>query len=114
MAILDLDHFKSVNDTYGHPAGDRVLRRFGEIVRGEIRSSDVACRYGGEEFAILFAWEGKPFHATVSAGVSGAEDAREPATLLFRADEAVYRAKDGGRNRVVVWPGPARRKSARR
>jgi diguanylate cyclase (GGDEF)-like protein len=133
VAILDLDHFKSVNDTYGHPAGDRVLRRFGEIVRGEIRSSDVACRYGGEEFAILFAeasavaerirralkreafaWEGKPFHATVSAGVSGAEDAREPATLLFRADEAVYRAKDGGRNRVVVWPGPARRKSARR
>ena len=138
VAILDLDHFKSVNDAHGHPAGDRVLRRFGEIVRGEIRSSDVACRYGGEEFAILFAestaaaasavaerirralkreafdWEGKAFHATVSAGVSGAEDAREPATLLFRADEALYRAKDGGRNRVIVWPGPTRRKSARR
>ena len=138
VAILDLDHFKSINDTYGHPAGDRVLRRFGEIVRGEIRSSDVACRYGGEEFAILFAestaaaasavaerirralkrdafdWEGRSFHATVSAGVAGAEDAREPSTILFRADEALYRAKDGGRNRVVVWPGAPRRRSARR
>ena len=138
VAILDLDHFKGVNDTYGHPAGDRVLRRFGEIVRGEIRSSDVACRYGGEEFAILFAestaaaasavaerirralkreafeWDGRTFQATVSAGVSGPDDAREAATLLFRADEALYRAKDGGRNRVVVWPGAPRRKTARR
>ncbi|HEY7113338.1 MAG TPA: GGDEF domain-containing protein [Thermoanaerobaculia bacterium] len=137
VAILDLDHFKGINDTYGHPAGDRVLSRFGEIVRGEIRSSDVACRYGGEEFAILFAEstaaaasavaervrralkrdafasEGRTFHATVSAGVAGAEDAKEPATLLYRADEALYRAKGGGRNRVVVWPDTARRRSAR-
>jgi diguanylate cyclase (GGDEF)-like protein len=129
VAIFDLDRFKGINDTMGHAAGDRVLRRFGELVRREIRSTDVACRYGGEEFAVLFAestsssasavaerirralrrqefdWEGKDFRATVSAGVAGAEEVGERSQLLFRADQALYRAKDKGRNRVVVWPG---------
>jgi diguanylate cyclase (GGDEF)-like protein len=135
-AILDLDRFKSVNDTLGHAAGDRVLRRFGEIVRREIRSSDVACRYGGEEFAILFAestaaaasavaerirralkrqefeWEGKSFRVTVSAGVAGSEEMRERSELLLRADKALYTAKERGRNRVVVWPGARARRSS--
>ena len=128
VAIFDLDRFKSVNDTLGHAAGDRVLRRFGEIVRREIRSTDVACRYGGEEFAVLFAessapaasavaervrrslrretfeWEGKPFRATVSAGIAGSEQVRERGELLFHADKALYSAKERGRNRVIVWP----------
>ena len=138
VAIFDLDRFKSVNDTFGHAAGDRVLRRFGEIVRREIRTSDVACRYGGEEFAVLFAestaasasavaerirralkrhefeWEGKPFRATVSAGIAGSGETRERAALLFHADKALYAAKEKGRNRVVVWPPPGTRRSARR
>ncbi len=129
VAIFDLDRFKSVNDTFGHAAGDRVLRRFGEIVRREIRSTDVACRYGGEEFAVLFAestsasasavaerirralkresfeWEGKEFRATVSAGIAGSGETEERAQLLFHADKALYAAKEKGRNRVVVWPG---------
>jgi diguanylate cyclase (GGDEF)-like protein len=137
VAIFDLDRFKNVNDTLGHAAGDRVLRRFGEIARGEIRSSDVACRYGGEEFAVLFAestasaasavaerirrtlrrqefeWEGKTFRATVSAGVAGAEETRERAQLLFHADKALYSAKEKGRNRVVVWPATRVPRSSR-
>ncbi len=138
VAIFDLDRFKGINDTMGHAAGDRVLRRFGEIVRKEIRSSDVACRYGGEEFAVLFAestadsasavaerirralrrqefeWEGDTFRATVSAGVAGAEERSERPQLLSHADQALYRAKARGRNRVVVWPGSAGRGRARR
>ncbi|MGH9366754.1 MAG: GGDEF domain-containing protein [Thermoanaerobaculia bacterium] len=127
VAIFDLDRFKSVNDTQGHAAGDRVLRRFGEIVRREIRTSDVGCRYGGEEFAVLFAestasaasavaerirralkrqefeWEGRAFRVTVSAGIAGADERGERGQLLFRADKALYAAKEKGRNRVVVW-----------
>jgi diguanylate cyclase (GGDEF)-like protein len=127
VAIFDLDRFKAVNDSLGHAAGDRVLRRFGEIIHGEIRSSDVACRYGGEEFAVLFAessaaaasavaerirrslkrqefeWEGRDFRVTVSAGIAAAEGSRERTEILFRADKALYRAKQKGRNRVVVW-----------
>jgi diguanylate cyclase (GGDEF)-like protein len=138
VAIFDLDRFKGINDSFGHAAGDRVLRRFGELVRTEIRSTDVACRYGGEEFTVLFAestaaaasavaervrralrrqefeWEGKAFHATVSAGIADAEETRERPQLLFRADQALYRAKEKGRNRVVVWPGGAARGRARR
>jgi diguanylate cyclase (GGDEF)-like protein len=137
VAIFDLDRFKGINDSYGHAAGDRVLRRFGELVRHEIRSTDVACRYGGEEFAVLFAestaasasavaervrralrrqefeWDGRTFRATVSAGVSGAEESRERPQLLFRADQALYRAKEKGRNRVIVWNDASPRRARR-
>ncbi len=137
VAIFDLDRFKTVNDTYGHAAGDRVLRRFGEIVRREIRSTDVACRYGGEEFAVLFAeatadaasavaerirralkrevfeWEGASFRATVSAGIAGSNGASERLDLLFRADKSLYAAKERGRNRVFVW-GSEKAASVRR
>jgi diguanylate cyclase (GGDEF)-like protein len=135
VACFDLDRFKSINDSLGHGAGDRAIRRFGEIVRGAVRGSDVACRYGGEEFAILFpesdasaaaavaervrrALEaqrfemgGRPFRVTVSAGVAQAPDASDRDQLLVRADQALYRAKAGGRNRVRIWspePQPAR------
>lgn len=137
VAIFDLDRFKGINDSLGHAAGDRVLRRFGELVRREIRSSDVACRYGGEEFAVLFAessaaaasavaervrrslrrqefeWEGRDFRVTVSVGVAEAEGATDRSQLLFRADKALYRAKEKGRNRVVVWGSESRAGGAR-
>ena len=129
VALFDLDHFKRVNDTLGHAAGDVAIRRFGEILRAAVRASDVAARYGGEEFAALFpetsarsaqgvaervrrAFEKedfisgrRSFHATVSCGIADASglgpDDRDQ--LLFRADQALYRAKDQGRNRVRLW-----------
>jgi diguanylate cyclase (GGDEF)-like protein len=129
VGLFDLDNFKKLNDTLGHGAGDTAIRRFGEILRAALRSSDIACRYGGEEFAVLFpetaarsalavadrvrcsierepfATEGRPFRVTVSAGVAdttglGAKDRQQ---LLFRADKALYGAKDTGRNRARLW-----------
>ena len=127
LQMLDIDHFKTINDRYGHVAGDRVLMAMGEILRANLRHSDVAARIGGEEFAILLpetslddAWA----HAerirqsatrlsvmngtvslslTVSIGVAelGAGDSSiEP--VLMRADSCLYRAKQEGRNRVCV------------
>ena len=129
VACFDLDHFKRINDTLGHAAGDAAIRRFGEILRAAVRASDVAARYGGEEFAVLFpetparAARGvaervrrslenedfvsgrRAFHATVSCGIADASglgpDDRDQ--LFFRADQALYRAKDEGRNRVRLW-----------
>ncbi len=127
VACFDLDHFKNLNDSLGHAAGDRAIRRFGEIARAAVRTSDVACRHGGEEFAILFPetaggsaravaeriresmaeerfeFEGRPFQITVSAGVAEAPGVVSREQLLFRADRALYTAKEAGRNRVIVW-----------
>jgi diguanylate cyclase (GGDEF)-like protein len=129
VALLDLDHFKRLNDTLGHGAGDMAIRRFGEILRTTVRSSDLACRYGGEEFAVLFpetparaalevadrvrrcverepfASDGQSFRVTVSAGIAdttglGPEDRHQ---VLFRADRALYLSKDTGRNRARLW-----------
>lgn len=129
VACFDLDRFKSLNDSLGHAAGDAAIRRFGEIIRGVIRGSDVACRYGGEEFAVLFPetteeaaravadriresienerfeTAGGPFRITVSAGVAQARGAPDRKALLVRADQALYAAKGSGRNRVVAWSG---------
>jgi diguanylate cyclase (GGDEF)-like protein len=126
IASFDLDRFKALNDSLGHAAGDVAIRRFGEIMREEIRGTDIACRYGGEEFAILFpetpaaaaravaeriraAVEsvrfeaaGRPFRITVSAGVAGADGVPDGKGLLVRADRALYAAKGEGRNRVVL------------
>jgi diguanylate cyclase (GGDEF)-like protein len=129
VALFDLDHFKKINDTLGHGAGDLAIRRFGEILRAAVRASDLACRYGGEEFAVLFpetaarsalgvsdrvrraierepfVSDGQPFRVTVSAGISDTADLAEDERhqLLFRADKALYTAKDEGRNRVRLW-----------
>ncbi len=129
VALFDLDHFKRINDTLGHGAGDLAIRRFGEILRAAVRSSDLACRYGGEEFAVLFPEtsahsaeavakrvcraieretfesEGRAFHVTASAGVADTAELEEDERhqLLFRADQALYAAKDEGRNRVRSW-----------
>lgn len=127
VLMLDLDHFKRINDDYGHAAGDFVLQHFGAIVAANLRQEDRGGRIGGEEFAILlpatdvdhalaFAerlrglvaaaripWLGKELQITVSIGIAGlaAGDA-EPGTALASADRALYAAKHAGRNRVLV------------
>jgi diguanylate cyclase (GGDEF)-like protein len=123
--MLDLDHFKSVNDTYGHAVGDEVLKEIAECCRRELRGVDVVGRYGGEEFAIMLpeidlstafqvaerlrrSVAGKTVDArrsllviTVSIGVSAVEDEDlSVEDVIGRADEALYSAKRGGRNRV--------------
>jgi two-component system cell cycle response regulator len=126
--IMDIDHFKSVNDTHGHDIGDEVLREFAGRISANVRGIDLACRYGGEEFVVVmpdtdtdFAYtvaerlrksvEKMPFaisrdpgklNITISIGIAGSEGNTDSAdALLHRADQALYRAKREGRNRVV-------------
>jgi len=127
--IMDIDHFKAVNDTYGHDSGDEVLRDFAGRISANVRGIDLACRYGGEEFVVVmpdtdmaFAFtvaerlrrsaEETPFaisrephkiSVTISIGIAGSEGNSDTAeALLHRADQALYRAKREGRNRVVA------------
>lgn len=128
IVMLDLDHFKLVNDTYGHEDGDRVLRHVSEVIQAQLREDDVPCRYGGEEFVLLLRGTtgmaarivanrlkanlaAKPIrlgprdelrHVTFSAGVSAADDrnAYNADDIVSRADQGLYRAKRAGRNRV--------------
>jgi diguanylate cyclase (GGDEF)-like protein/PAS domain S-box-containing protein len=128
LFMLDLDRFKQINDTHGHVTGDWVLSRLGEIIRHNIREEDIACRYGGEEFILIFpgisaadaqrkAEElranveqhlvgehmGQPVGGiTISIGVAMHEPGMDRETLLREADRALYRAKKEGRNRVVM------------
>jgi len=125
LVLFDLDHFKRINDTHGHPAGDHVLRMVGAAVRARVRAGDLLARYGGEEFALLLpetdlagarlvaekvraavaglalTHGGERIPVTLSAGVA-ATDGRPPdgAALLRGADEQLYAAKRAGRNRV--------------
>jgi diguanylate cyclase (GGDEF)-like protein len=122
LAMVDLDHFKTVNDTLGHQAGDAALRIVAAILRGHARRSDVVARIGGEELAWLMpetpvaeavtaaerlraaiaaAPVAAPLGLTASVGVTGLREGDPgPEALLARADGALYRAKDLGRNRV--------------
>ena len=128
VLTLDVDFFKSVNDTYGHDAGDRVLQEMAGRIRGSVRAGDLACRTGGEEFVVVLPGTdlqtaervadrirrtvaAKPFlvapgchlPVTASVGVASLSSAQESAEeLLKRADQALYRAKREGRNRVVA------------
>jgi two-component system cell cycle response regulator len=129
LMILDMDHFKMVNDTYGHDVGDQVLKQLAGVISNSIRSSDLAARFGGEEFVVLMPGtrienardvagrmrhriETTPFKVTheigqlmktVSVGMSHLNQMGDSAeSLLKRADEALYRAKNNGRNRVEV------------
>jgi len=130
LLILDVDHFKKFNDTYGHQAGDFVLQKTAEILKTELRGYDIVARYGGEEFvAILprqgkeeasiaaerirstiekekFSFEGNTFHVTVSLGVSAFDPSHKkaikPNILIKQTDVALYKAKETGRNRVIV------------
>jgi diguanylate cyclase (GGDEF)-like protein len=115
VALLDLDHFKAFNDTYGHPAGDAHLRRTAAAWRRELRAIDVLARYGGEEFGVLLpACEpamarevidrvrfATPNGETASAGVVLYDGEESPDALLARADAALYRAKHAGRGVTV-------------
>ncbi|MBN9481639.1 MAG: PleD family two-component system response regulator [Bordetella sp.] len=128
VLVLDIDHFKAVNDSLGHDAGDEVLREFSVRLATNVRAVDLPCRFGGEEFVVVMPGTtledahriaerirrdvgaspfrilgGEPLAITVSVGVAasmGADDT--PASLLKRADEGVYEAKKAGRNRVVA------------
>jgi len=128
LVLLDIDYFKQVNDTHGHVAGDVVLRRFVEVVRGCLRKSDLLTRFGGEEFCIILAGEeegaawcvaeriraaveanpfrvaGESLHVTSSAGVATLPPGGDRGLpwLVGAADEALYAAKRAGRNRVAV------------
>jgi diguanylate cyclase (GGDEF)-like protein len=132
LIMLDIDHFKRVNDLFGHSAGDRVLRSVGQVLRDSCRVYDVAGRYGGEEFCIVLPetkvgnttvvaerirerLEASRFEVgsdsvivTASLGIAGiesveAEGGLSPSTLIDRADQALYSAKHHGRNRVEMW-----------
>jgi len=123
VMIFDIDHFKSINDRFGHPAGDELLKLFSSLVVNNLRISDLSGRIGGEEFAALLpcpleegvlvaervreAFEGSgivceqgPVDTTVSIGVAGGPAGTELEVLLASADTALYQAKRGGRNRV--------------
>lgn len=124
LIIIDLDHFKAVNDCFGHAAGDEVLKEFASLLRDLARAEDLAARWGGEEFIILLphtsceaaaalaeririAFEthcslAAPRLLSASFGVAQLCSGDDDRALLQRADEALYRAKEQGRNRVVV------------
>lgn len=130
LAMIDLDHFKQVNDTYGHMAGDQVLQQLGRMLKSRAREGDVPCRYGGEEFVLLMPgmsmqaalpraeewralFEAQPIRhgqleiaVTMSVGLAAyPETANTADELMQKADEALYRAKNAGRNRVEVARG---------
>ncbi len=130
IAMLDVDHFKDINDKYGHAAGDRVLRTIADRCRSALRKTDVIGRFGGEEFVVLFvetglteaqrvaerllarvaepmsAKDGVPVPVTISAGVVERRHAETLDSMLKVADEALYQAKRDGRNRVVTSDPP--------
>ncbi len=128
LVLADIDHFKSVNDTYGHPVGDQVLKRIARVLKENARKTDLVARYGGEEFAILmeeadvdgavqtaerirehvqrqvFSSETGSFRCTLSLGVATfGQDGKTKASLIVAADEALYIAKRLGRNKTVVY-----------
>ncbi|HKA52092.1 MAG TPA: diguanylate cyclase [Candidatus Binatia bacterium] len=131
LLLGDLDHFKQVNDRYGHAYGDTVLRQVGQTLLLHCRGSDLVARYGGEEFTVLlfetdaedarrvaerlcaavrtlpFTHPSGPFHVTMSFGVVSLQQPRDQdlAVLLGKADEALYAAKQKGRDRVEQWRG---------
>jgi diguanylate cyclase (GGDEF)-like protein len=132
LILFDIDHFKRINDSWGHAAGDHVLREIGRETHQLLRKADLAGRYGGEEFVVLLPEtdlaeamslahrlnrqisqkviqfeQGSPVLVTVSVGVAALAPAESGEKLFQRADQALYRAKEGGRNRVEVAALPA-------
>ncbi len=129
LLMIDLDHFKQINDTYGHGVGDDVIRRVGTSIRAGCRPYDIACRFGGDEFGVILGQtdtacaeqisqrilnginrlkiraKGNDVDVTCSGGVASATEMPsdfDPANLLKAADEALYSAKSEGRNRIAV------------
>jgi diguanylate cyclase (GGDEF)-like protein len=129
LALFDIDHFKRVNDTHGHLAGDQVLRHVARIAARQLRAEDMFARYGGEEFAVILrgidlsgcvrvaerlrstievlptGFEKRVIPVTISVGCAMFDDApeRRGESLVARADSRLYAAKRTGRNRVVSW-----------
>jgi diguanylate cyclase (GGDEF)-like protein len=128
VMMIDIDHFKKINDQYGHPAGDHVLRSASELMKTMVRSSDLVARYGGEEFCMVLPdssaaaaqilaerlrqkyealpmhWNGEYFHSTISIGIADTQlSGSDFAKLVQHADQALYRAKTNGRNRVEIY-----------
>jgi diguanylate cyclase (GGDEF)-like protein len=125
LVLFDLDHFKSINDRYGHLAGDRVLQGISSMVSAQVRRDELLARYGGEEFAVVlpetnleeaaafcerirqqiehatFDFDGKPLRATVSLGVATLAASESMASLIARTDAHLYAAKQAGRNRTA-------------
>ncbi len=133
LILTDIDHFKSINDTYGHPVGDMVLKKVAKLLTGAARRTDVVARYGGEEFAVLMEETGTDgalqtaerirkavenemmrsengsFKCTISLGIATfPQDANVKAKLAECADQALYQAKRSGRNRSVVFRSAGR------
>ena len=132
VLLIDVDHFKRVNDTHGHDVGDSVLRGIASLLQGMVRRADLVARYGGEEMCVILpntgshgaailagrlraaiaalrhaTSDGEGIVVTASFGVTTVETedtAVDAATMLRRADKALYAAKQGGRNRVETWP----------
>jgi diguanylate cyclase (GGDEF)-like protein len=127
VLVIDIDHFKEYNDTYGHLAGDEVLSRLATVFKESVRSCDYVARYGGEEFILVlpeigpedgvkaaerirkkvakesFAGDGKPIQITVSVGVASyPKDGDDSQSIIRHADTALYKSKESGRNRVVL------------
>ena len=126
LILFDIDHFKQINDTYGHLAGDYVLKQLATVVKGKIRREDILARYGGEEFAIVlpeidapnavtfadkvrkivekapFKFEDTKIAVTVSVGVGTCGETDDAAALIKRTDEKLYEAKGAGRNVVKM------------
>jgi diguanylate cyclase (GGDEF)-like protein len=127
LLIIDVDYFKHVNDTYGHPQGDELLRQLGEVIRQHARKDDICCRYGGDEFTVVmpqtikaeaamvagrirqavedrvFALDGATAKITISVGVAGyPQDTSTKSALVKAADDALYTAKQSGRNNVKL------------
>jgi diguanylate cyclase (GGDEF)-like protein len=125
LIMFDVDHFKKINDTYGHHAGDMVLKKIVRVIKGVIRNSDVFVRIGGEEFIILlpncslehgikfaerirktventkFIYKGRRLFVTISIGVTEYTEGQDLKEFLEKADRALYQAKEMGRNKVV-------------
>jgi len=128
LVMFDIDHFKKVNDTHGHQAGDLVLSEISTLLTGALRAEDVFARYGGEEFAVIcrgtdvsqapivgerlrkavethrFVFEGTHIPVTISVGIASLPDpaVKDATDLVARADKALYQSKHGGRNRVTI------------
>lgn len=136
MVMFDIDHFKEVNDTYGHQVGDEVLREVSKILKNNMRSTDIAGRYGGEEFGVILLdnsatdalvfserlreavqattikANGKNINITISLGIAEfSEDMDSHTQLIEKADKALYQSKNNGRNRLSIYPEPVQQEA---